>query len=227
MADHPSPIANSQSPMLRTARPGRTWGGAVFGVLLLGGCWGRPASAQVTGTPAFHAPYRAFLRHELGASASFLENSQAAFEGLYRVGIGRADLGARLGAVVRDNASDAVLAGLDARIPVLFHESGSPVDGALLAGVGMAIGSGVGWWIPVGFTVARRLNLEGSDLSLVPYIQPTGYLTKAGSAGWHLGGGLGLGLDLRLTRAFELRVSGGVGTTFAPRGVSVAALWLR
>jgi hypothetical protein len=204
----------------------RSWGGAVLGVALLGG-WAGPSAAQVTGTPTFHAPYRAFSGHELGASVSFLENSQTAFEALYRVAIGSVDLGARLGGVVRDNADDAVLAGLDARIPVLFHESGSPLDGALVTGVGVAVGNDVAWWLPVGFSVARRLNLEGSDVSLVPYVQPTGFLNKAGAAGWHAGAGLGFGLDLRLTRAFEVRVSGGVGTTFAPRGVAVTAVWLR
>jgi hypothetical protein len=186
-----------------------------------------PVRAQVTGTPAFHSPYRAFARYELGGTASFLVNSQTAFEGQYRRGLASVDVGARVGAVVRQNAPDAVLGGLDLRIPLLFHTAGSPVDGALLTGVGVEGGNGAVWWVPLGLTVARRLNLEGSDVSLVPFVQPTAYLTTTGASGWRLAAGFGLGLDLRLTRAFEVRVSGGVGTTRAPRGLSVAAVWLR
>jgi hypothetical protein len=199
---------------------------AIIG-LLLGGSSTAPATAQVTGTPAFHAPYRPFANHEFGATASFLESSQTAFEGSYRMGVGPLDVGARLGGVVRKDASDAVLAGLDVRIPVLFHQAGSPLDGAIITGIGAAAGGGVGWWVPLGLSLARRLNLEGSDVSLVPYIEPAGFFTTSGTSAVDLGAGVGFGLDLRLTRTFEIRVSAGVGSTFAPRGVAVTAAWLR
>jgi len=193
----------------------------------MAGTWGARATGQETGTPVFHAPYRAFASHEFGASASFLENSQTGFEGFYRLGVGPVDVGGRVGGLVRKNAGDVFLAGVDARVPVLFHESGSPLDGSVLTGVGMTVGSDVGWWIPLGLTFARRLNLEGSEVSFVPYLQPTGFLTTAGASAVDVGVGLGLGLDVRVTRAFEVRISGGIGTTFTPRGVAMTAAWLR
>lgn len=186
----------------------------------------KPAAGQVTGTPAFHAPYRSFARQEFGGAASFLENSQTAFEAFYRRGLGPADIGARLGLVVRRNASDAVVTGLDVRVPVLFHQHGSPLDGALVTGVGVSFNDGTNVLVPVGLAVGRRLNMEGSDVSLVPYVAPTGF-TWAGGGNVDFGFGLGLGLDLRLSRVFEVRVSGGFGTTYAPEGMSVAAVWLR
>jgi hypothetical protein len=211
----------------RLVGAGSRWSSLALGAALMLGMWGAPLAGQETGTPVFHAPYRAFASYEFGVSASFLENSQTAFEGLYRLGVGPVDVGARLGGVVRKNAGDAFLAGVDARVPVLFHESGSPLDGSVVTGLGMTVGSEVGWWIPLGLSLARRLNLEGSDVSFVPYVQPAGFITTVGASAVDFGVGLGLGLDVRMTRAFEVRVSGGIGTTFTPRGLAVAAAWLR
>ena len=211
----------------RCAGARRQWSRLALFAVFLVGTWGARAAGQETGTPVFQAPYRAFLRHEFGASASFLKHSQTAFEGAYRLGVGPVDVGARLGAVLRKNAGDAFLAGVDVRVPVLFHQSGSPLDGSVVTGVGATVGSEVGWWIPLGLSLARRLNLEGSDVSVVPYLQPTGFLTTTGASSVDVGVGLGLGLDVRVTRGFEVRVSGGIGTTFSPRGVAVTAAWLR
>lgn len=183
----------------------------------------RPATAQETGTSVFHSPYRSFAGYEFGASASFQRGSQTGIEGDYRRGFGAVDGAARAGFMVRDDAQDSFLVGLDVRVP-LIPEERFPVRGALIAGAGLDVSEGVSLWVPVGLSLGRRLNVEKSSVSLVPYVQPLVFFTTVGS---EVGAGLGLGLDLRLSPAFEFRVSGGFGTGGAPEGVAVSAVWLR
>jgi len=183
----------------------------------------QPATGQETGTPVFHSPYRSFLRYEFGAAASFQRGSQTGIEGHYRRGFGVVDGAVRAGIMVRDDVQDSFLFGLGTRIPLL-DEARFPLRGALIAGAGLDVSGGVSLWVPVGLSLGRRLNVEKSAVSLVPYVQPTVFFTSVGSG---VEAGLGLGLDLRLSSAFEFRVSGGFGTAGAPEGVAVSAMWLR
>jgi hypothetical protein len=73
--------------------------------------------------------------------------------------------------------------------------------------------------------LGRRLTVEQSAVSLVPYLQPTLFFTSVTAD--DVGFGLGLGLDLRLSPGFEIRVSGGFGTDASPEGVAVSAVWLK
>jgi len=182
-----------------------------------------PAGAQETGTSIYHAPYRSFLRYEFGAAVSFQRGSQTGIEGHYRRGAGPVDLAGRAGLMVRDDVQDSFLFGVQARVPFLFEEQ-SPLRGALVAGAGLDVSGGATLWVPVGVSLGRRLVVEKSAVRLVPYAQPTVFFTSAGSG---VVAGVGLGLDLRLSPAFEVRVSGGFGTAGAPDGVGVSAVWLR
>ncbi|HSD31701.1 MAG TPA: hypothetical protein VLB49_07310, partial [Gemmatimonadales bacterium] len=74
--------------------------------------------------------------------------------------------------------------------------------------------------IPVGLSLGRRLDTE-SNLSIVPYLQPTMFITVDGGSDVLFA--LGLGADFRLSRAFDLRVSAGLGDV---EGVSLGAVWV-
>jgi hypothetical protein len=192
----------------------------VIGVLAA--CPAGPAGAQETGTPAFHAPYRSFARYALGATASFQRGYQTGIEGHYARAVGPVDVALRGGRLFRDEAPDAFLVGLQARVP-LIPEERFPARGALVAGVGLDVTGAVNVWVPVGLSLGRRLLVEKSAVNLVPYVQPTVYFTSVGS---NVAAGLGLGLDLQLSRSFAFRVSGGFGTGGAPEGVAASAAWL-
>jgi hypothetical protein len=55
-------------------------------------------------------------------------------------------------------------------------------------------------------------------------VQPTGFLVSGGGDTDFLFG-FGFGGDFRLSRAFDARISVGVGD--GPEGVSISAVWLR
>jgi len=183
-----------------------------------------PAAGQETGTPVYHAPYRSFATGELGAAISFERSQQTGLEGFYRHGIGPVDVALRGGWMILDGGPDGFVLGLDGRVPVI-SEFASPLRGALVTGVGLDFRNGTGVWVPVGLSLGRRLTVEHSVVSLVPYLQPTVFYTSV--ADDDVAFALGLGLDLRLSTAFEVRVSGSFGTAAAPAGVAVTAAWLK
>ena len=55
------------------------------------------AAAQATGTTTFNAPYRAFVRSEIGVSLSFPNGGGTAIEGAYRIASHGFDLGFKAG----------------------------------------------------------------------------------------------------------------------------------
>src|SRR5437762_14063856 len=55
------------------------------------------AAAQATGTTTFNAPYRAFVRSEIGVSLSFPNGGGTALEGAYRIASHGFDLGFKAG----------------------------------------------------------------------------------------------------------------------------------
>lgn len=179
-------------------------------------------AAQATGTPTFNAPYRAFDRSEIGLLLSFPNGGGTAFEGVYRMASGRFDIGFKGGLFDPGGSGNTVLLlGAEARERVLTHSADFPLDGALVFGVGGNFVSGNSLLIiPVGLSLGRRLDTE-SNLSIVPYLQPTMFITVDGGSDVLFA--LGLGADFRLSRAFDLRVSAGLGDV---EGVSLGAVWV-
>jgi hypothetical protein len=179
-------------------------------------------AAQATGTPTFNAPYRAFDRSEIGLLLSFPNGGGTAFEGVYRMASGRFDIGFKGGLFdPGGSGSTVLLLGAEARERVLTHSADFPLDGALVFGVGGNFVSGNSLLIiPVGLSLGRRLDTE-SNLSIVPYLQPTMFITVDGGSDVLFA--LGLGADFRLSRAFDLRVSAGLGDV---EGVSLGAVWV-
>ena len=182
-------------------------------------------AAQATGFPSFNAPYRAFSDHEAGFAVSFPGLDDVAVEGLYRFGRGKFDIGFRGGVWFIDNAagSDEIVAlGVEARQRILTHSDDFPADGALIIGAGIRVGADNSFISSIGVSFGRRVDIEDSNISIIPYVQPNLW--------WFIGDtddvrfSLGLGADFRLSPRFDLRVSVGVGDI---DGLSVGAVWIR
>jgi len=182
------------------------------------------AAAQATGIPSFNAPYRAFRRSEIGLVLSFPDGGGTAFEGAYRLSHGKFDLGFRGGIFTPGGNGDSrLLIGAEARERVVTHTEDFPLDGALVVGIGGQFASGNSFAIiPVGLSLGRRIDLKNSKISIVPYVQPTGFLV-AGNGTSDFLFDLGLGADFRLTPRFDARISAGLGDL---EGVSLSAVWV-
>jgi hypothetical protein len=187
-------------------------------------------AAQETGTPMFKAPYRAFTNHEFGAAFSDPgEGVSFALEGFYSYGRGPNDFGIRAGIADPDGPGDTrILVGGDFRTRVLSYSESFPLDGALTVGAGLNIGDGDDLiYLPLGITLGRRFELEGSRTTFTPYVHPVivpvlGASDAAG--GDDVGFALGLGVDLRFSQTWAARVSGAVGDL---EGVGIALTYVR
>jgi hypothetical protein len=182
------------------------------------------AAAQATGMPSYNAPYRAFKRSEIGVSLSFPEGGGTAFEGVYRIASGKFDLGFRGGLFDPGGSGNAeLLIGAEGRSRIVTHTEDFPLDGALVLGIGGQFASGANALIvPVGLSLGRRVDPKDSKISIVPYVQPTGFFI-AGNGSSDFFFSLGLGADFRLSPKFDARISAGLGDL---EGVSISAVWL-
>jgi hypothetical protein len=200
-------------------------------ILLVGalGCLAGEAAAQTVGTPVFMAPYRAFTKSEFSATLSD-PGSGFALEGAYRYGSGTWDIGVRGGFWNIDAEGDDdlyLLAGVDFRYRVIAHSEDFPLDGALTFGVGGAFGDNSFGLVPVGLSLGRRVEIENSTVSFVPYLQPV-----LGLAFGDTGSGfdddlifaLGIGVDFKLSSRFDLRITGGIGDI---EGIGIGFAWVR
>ena len=181
------------------------------------------AAAQSTGTPVFAAPYRAFTNSELGLSLSDPGNGLA-LEGFYKIGQKTWDLGLRGGFWDINGGSTAILLGVDGRTRVITHSESFPLDGAFTLGAGaVLVDQANTLHLPVGISLGRRVDLEGSSVSFVPYFQPV--LTPVFGSGFSdVLFSVGLGADIRVNRQLDLRVSGAIGDM---DGVAISFAWLR
>lgn len=184
------------------------------------------AGAQVTGMPSFNAPYRAFQRSEFGAIFSFPDGGGTGFEGAYRYASGALDIGLRGGFFhPGGNAKTRLLVGAEARERVITHTIDFPLDGAIVFGAGAnLVSGGSALIVPVGLSLGRRIDPQGSTVSIVPYVQPTAAFI-AGDFPSDLVFGFGVGVDFRLSRVLDARVSGGLGDR-PLAGVSIGAVWV-
>jgi hypothetical protein len=106
---------------------------------------------------------------------------------------------------------------------VLDHNDSFPLDGSFTLGLGVASGDGftVGY-LPIGFSMGRRILVEGSQVSLVPYIHPV-LAPTFGDADDALFS-LGFGLDARVTPRLDVRFSAAIGDQ---DGIAFTVAWLR
>jgi opacity protein-like surface antigen len=191
-------------------------------------------TAQETGTPMFKAPYRAFVSNEFGAAFSDPGNvngvgTNFALEGFYSYGRGSNDFGIRAGFADPDGPGDTrILLGGSFRARVLSYSESFPLDGALTLGAGLNIGDGDDLiYLPLGVTLGRRFELEGSRTTFTPYAHPVIVPVLGASdasGGDDVGFALGLGVDLRFSQNLAVRVSGGVGDI---EGVGIALTYVK
>jgi hypothetical protein len=181
-------------------------------------------SAQVTGMPAFDAPYRAFARHEFGGSASFPSGGGTALEGQYRFGYQNFDVGFRGGIFDPGGPGKSqALLGVSARDRVVTHSEAFPLDGAVTLGLGANLVSGANrLLIPVGLSLGRRIDVKDSPVSIVPYGEPVLFVIS-GAGQTDIKFAMGLGGDFRLSKLFDARVSIGLGDI---EGISISAVWV-
>jgi hypothetical protein len=192
------------------------------------------SAAQETGTPIFKAPYRSFTSHELGVSFSDPgEGVSFALEGFYRYGRGANDFSVRggfedlndeTGGGVSTGGGTRILLGGDFRTQVVSYSESFPLDGSLTVGIGANVGDGEdAYYIPVGVSLGRRFDLEGSKTIFVPYAHPV-IVPTFGGGDSNVDFALGLGVDVRFSRSLAVRVSGGIGDI---EGVGVSLTYLR
>jgi len=185
--------------------------------------------AQAPGTTTFNAPYRAFDHSEFGVYFSLpgdplLNTRGTAFEGFYRWATGGFDLGVKAGILnPRAPRNPDLLLGLEARQRVLTQSARLPLDAALVLGVGGKLTSGHSQLIvPAGVSLGYRFDANGTGVSVEPYLQPT-YLTTVEAGTSQTVFAMGLGVDVRLTRGFDVRLGSGLG---GMEGGSLGAVWV-
>jgi hypothetical protein len=184
---------------------------------------GGAAVAQSTATAVFEAPYRAFTNYELGGYLTWPSGEDWALQGFYRWGWGKNDIGLIGGAVQTSGGTSGSL-GADFRARVVTHSKNFPLDGALTLGFGSQFGNGnsAEFFVPIGISLGRRLLLENSSISFVPYVQPV--LTPTFGDNGDLFFTLGLGVDVQISKAVDLRLTAGVGDL---DGIGFGVAWTR
>lgn len=196
--------------------------GGIFALLMSAGVAGT-AAAQETGTPVFKSPYRTFTSSEVGVTFSDPGGAGWALEGFYGYGQSRWDIGIRGGFLDTDGGETVILIGADARTRVLQSSESFPLDGALTLGIGAGINGGTRVFVPIGVSLGRRIVLEGSETSFVPYLHPV-LVPTLGDGEDEVLLALGLGVDIKFSRSFDIRVSGAVGDY---EGIAIGLAFIR
>ncbi len=197
--------------------------GSVLVLALLGGAV-EAAQAQETFTPVFKAPYRPFEQHEFGASISDPgEGVDFAMEGFYAYGKDKNDFGLRGGFAQVDGGNTRVLIGGDFRTRVVNYSESFPLDGALTVGFGGNFGEGDdAYALPVGISLGRRFDMEGSSTTFTPYVAPN-IVPVFGTDDDGVKFTLGLGVDMRFSEQWGVRASGGLGDI---EGVAISLAYI-
>jgi hypothetical protein len=183
-----------------------------------------PLAAQETGTPVFMAPYRAFEQMEFGLMFSDPGVGDWALEGEYGFGSGAYDIIVNGGYLDHAGGGAATLGG-SLRSRMITASDKFPLDGAFTIGAGAIIGEGDDvLWVPIGLSLGRRVDLEDSKTSFVPYIHPVLAPRFQSGQDTALDVSLGVGVDIRFGGNFDVRVSGGIGDI---DGVAIGLVWVR
>jgi hypothetical protein len=182
--------------------------------------------AQTILTPVFKSPYRAFRRSELGGYISDPgQGVSIALQGEYRVARPKFDFGLTIGYLDGQGSSSSIFGvGIDGRLPVSRHTRDFPLDVSVTGAFGALFGDGsTGFAVPFGATLGRQVLLENSSVSFTPYVHPV-IAPTFGDLLSDVQFGFGLGVDISLTRTFDVRVSGSLGDI---EGVAVGVAWHR
>jgi hypothetical protein len=145
-------------------------------------------------------------------------------EGFYGYGKDKNDFGLRAGFADVDGGNTRVLIGGDFRTRVFSYSESFPVDGALTVGLGANFGEGDdAYAIPVGLSLGRRFDMEGSSTTFTPYLHPN-IVPVFGTNDDGVKFTLGLGVDIKFSESWAARASGGLGDI---EGVGISVAYLR
>ena len=98
-----------------------------------------------------------------------------------------------------------------------------PLDLGAHGGLGGTFGEFERFWVPVGVSLGRRIQLENSNTTFTPYLHPV-LVPSFGDGDSEVGFALGLGVDLTLSESWDIRVSGGLGDI---EGVGISLAYTR
>ncbi len=181
-------------------------------------------SAQTILTPIYHSPYRAFRVSELGGYISDPGSGvSVAVQGEYRIARPKFDLGLTVGYIDATGGGNNLFGvGVDGRLPIARHTQSFPLDASFTGAFGALFGNGqAGFAVPLGVSLGRQVLLEGSNMSFTPYVNPV-VAPTFGELLSDVQFGLGLGVDLAVSKTFDIRVSGSLGDI---EGVGVGGAW--
>jgi hypothetical protein len=187
------------------------------------------ASAQELATPIYKGPYRAFQQSELGAYLSDPGNGiSIALQGEYRRAQRKGQFDWGITFAYQDPSGpggDGIFGiGGDVRAGIARHTTEFPLDASITAGFGALFSSGNnGFLVPLGVTLGRQVALENSSVSFVPWVHPV-IAPAFGDFYDSVQFGLGLGVDINLSRTWDARLSGGLGDI---DGFGVGLAWHR
>ncbi len=182
--------------------------------------------AQTLATPVMKSPYAAFKRTELGGYLSDPgEGISVAIQGEYRMARRKFDFGVGVGYMdAKGNGENVFAVGIDGRASVARHTADFPLDASVTGGFGVLIADGeTGFLVPMGVTLGRQVLLENSSVTFTPYVHPV-LAPTFGDLLDDVQFGLGLGVDIGLTKTFDVRVSGSLGDL---EGIAVGGAWHR
>jgi|SRR5690606_10107122 len=199
---------------------------AILATVLLASVGGMALEAQTIATPVMKSPYTAFKRTELGGYISDPgEGVSVAVQGEYRMARRKFDFGLVVGYMdAKGNGENVFGIGADARAGIARHSQDFPLDAAVTGGFGVLIADGKsGFLVPMGVTLGRQVLLEESNVSFTPYVHPV-IAPTFGELLDDVQFGIGLGVDVALTKTFDIRVAGSLGDL---EGISIGAAWHR
>lgn len=183
--------------------------------------------AQTIATPIFKSPYRAFKRTELAGYISDPgEGISLALQGEYRMARPTFDWGLTFGYMDPEGSGgDGIIGvGVDGRARLAQHTRDFPLDASGTLGFGALFSDGnSGFLIPFGVTLGRQVQMENSKVSFTPYVNPV-IAPTFGDLLDDVQFALGLGVDIALSPALDVRVSGSLGDL---EGVGVGLAWHR
>ena len=197
--------------------------GPLFATLLVILC-ATTLEAQVLLTPIYKSPYRSFKRSELAGYISDPgEGVSVAIQGEYRIARPKFDVGFTVGYLDGSAGNNSLFGlGVDGRLPVAYHSKDFPLDVSLTGGFGALFGSGQsGFLVPLGASLGRQVLLENSSVSFTPYVNPV-IVPTFGDLSGDVQFGLGLGVDIALSKTLDVRVSGSLGDI---DGVGLGLAW--
>ena len=98
------------------------------------------------------------------------------------------------------------------------------LEGDIRSWLGASVGDGPdAYRLPVGVSLGRRFDLEGSNTTFVPYAHPV-IVPTFGNGNSDVKFALGLGVDIRFSEQWAVRASGGIGDI---EGVGISLAYLR